>query len=191
MTKKEWSKQLKRNLKELPKSERERITDYFDEMFSDKADAGMSEAEILLEFGSPYDAAQKLLAEYGNEKKDEEKPQQKRGALGTTLLIVWQIFAFFIVVPLLFSLLILCVSLVACMIATAIAGAGGCVYLLVDLIVNGYAHSFIAYIGVCAAAIGLGLMLSPLCIKLCSPAWKLISLYFKKSAALFRGEKAV
>lgn len=69
MTKYEWERQLKKGISGLPKSEQQRVLDYYNELFSDKIDAGMREQEIIAEFGNPYDVANKLLVDYYKEEK--------------------------------------------------------------------------------------------------------------------------
>lgn len=69
MTKFEWERQLKKGISGLPKSEQRRVLDYYNELFSDKIDAGMREQEIIAEFGNPYDVANKLLVDYYKEEK--------------------------------------------------------------------------------------------------------------------------
>ena len=61
MKRTEWEKQLLKNLKALPKTERERIAEYYREMYNDKLDAGFSPEEILREFGDPAQCAEKNI----------------------------------------------------------------------------------------------------------------------------------
>ena len=64
MTKYEWEKELKNNLKRIPEAEVARILDYYNELFADKEDEGMSEKEIVRKFGNPFDVAYKILYDY-------------------------------------------------------------------------------------------------------------------------------
>ena len=63
MTYNEWRDELKSNLLCVPESEMMRVLDYYAEAYADRRDAGYSEREITAEFGAPYDAAQRILAE--------------------------------------------------------------------------------------------------------------------------------
>lgn len=63
MTQKEWEKKLKRFLSPLPKAEQNQIVEYYREMYGDKRDAGLSEAEILAEFGDPQVCAGRMISE--------------------------------------------------------------------------------------------------------------------------------
>lgn len=64
MTKWEWESALKQHLARLSEAEQERALGYYQELFADKAEAGMSETRIIAEFGNPADVAEKILAEY-------------------------------------------------------------------------------------------------------------------------------
>lgn len=59
----EWRDELKSNLLCVSESERRRVLDYYAEAYADRRDAGFTEREIIDEFGAPYDAAQRILAE--------------------------------------------------------------------------------------------------------------------------------
>ena len=63
MTYNEWRDELKKNLLCVSEQERIRVLDYYAEAYADRRDAGYSEREITNEFGAPYDAAQRILAE--------------------------------------------------------------------------------------------------------------------------------
>lgn len=65
MTKYEWDKRLRRGLESLPQEERQRVYEYYDELFEDKIDEGLKESDIVAKLGSPEAAAQKILADYG------------------------------------------------------------------------------------------------------------------------------
>lgn len=70
MTKYEWERQLKKGISALPKSEQQRVLDYYNELFADKIDAGLREQYIISEFGNPYDVANKILTDFYNGDKD-------------------------------------------------------------------------------------------------------------------------
>lgn len=73
----EWRDELKNNLLGVGESERARVLDYYAEAYADRREAGFSEREIIEEFGAPYDAAQRILAETP---KPEDKPAQAEAA---------------------------------------------------------------------------------------------------------------
>ncbi|MDE6275047.1 MAG: hypothetical protein K2M75_00765 [Clostridia bacterium] len=85
MTYNEWRDELKSNLLCVPENEMLRVLDYYAEAYADRRDAGYSEREITAEFGAPYDAAQRILAEnaeypaeaicLGEKRKAQAKPK--------------------------------------------------------------------------------------------------------------------
>lgn len=63
MTYNEWRDEIKSNLLCVPEAERRRVLDYYAEAYADRREAGFTEREIIEEFGAPYDAAQRILAD--------------------------------------------------------------------------------------------------------------------------------
>ena len=80
MTYNEWKDELKSNLLCVSDSERRRVLDYYAEAYADRRDAGFTEREIIEDFGAPYDAAKRILAERGDDYYEEpqEVPLSKR-----------------------------------------------------------------------------------------------------------------
>ncbi len=78
MTYIQWRDELDGYLRILPKDEREKVFDYFSEMYADKRDAGFKEREIIAEFGAPYDAAQRILHEADCDSEDNPYPAEAR-----------------------------------------------------------------------------------------------------------------
>ena len=77
MTKYEWERELKNNLKRVPEAEVARILDYYNELFADKAEEGLGEKEIIRRFGNPFDVAYKILYDYrGGAGSYDEASQQ-------------------------------------------------------------------------------------------------------------------
>lgn len=76
MTKYEWERQLKKGISNLPKSEQQRVLDYYNELFADKIDAGMREQYIIAEFGNPYDVANKILVDFYTEGKGNVEAEE-------------------------------------------------------------------------------------------------------------------
>ena len=71
MTYIKWKDEVEGYLVSLPQEEKQKIFSYFSEMYADKRDAGKSEAQIIEEFGAPYDVAKRILAD----SKDAPSPQ--------------------------------------------------------------------------------------------------------------------
>lgn len=72
MTKYEWESELRKNIHRLPNEEIQRVLEYYGELFADKAERGLSETEIVSQFGNPIDVADKILSEYEGELKPAE-----------------------------------------------------------------------------------------------------------------------
>lgn len=79
MTYIKWQDELEGYLGVLSREEKEKVFAYFAEMYADKRDAGLSEKEIIEEFGAPYDAAKRILEENG-----EAPPEQRAGSRART-----------------------------------------------------------------------------------------------------------
>lgn len=81
MTYNEWRDELKTNLLCVSDAERRRVLDYYAEAYADRRDAGFTEREIIEDFGAPYDAAQRILAEnreeYNNYSSAERNPRPR------------------------------------------------------------------------------------------------------------------
>lgn len=80
MTKYEWERRLKKCLRDLPSIEQDKVFDYYDELFADKIECGMREEDIIDEFGSPYEVADRIRNEnrFGfDDDFYEEKPPYK------------------------------------------------------------------------------------------------------------------
>ncbi len=63
MTKYEWERRLRNSLDDLPSREKDKVFDYYDELFADKIESGMLEEDIIDEFGSPYEVADRIRHE--------------------------------------------------------------------------------------------------------------------------------
>ena len=61
MTYIKWKDEVESYLVNMPQDEKNKIFSYFSEMYADKRDAGKSEAQIIEEFGAPYDVAKRIL----------------------------------------------------------------------------------------------------------------------------------
>lgn len=63
----EWRDELNNNLLSVSEAERRKVLDYYAEAYADRREAGFSEREIIAGFGAPYDAAQRILYDKGDE----------------------------------------------------------------------------------------------------------------------------
>lgn len=57
----QWRDEFEHFLGVLDEEERGEILSYYAEMYADKRDEGLSEEEVVAQFGAPYDAARKIL----------------------------------------------------------------------------------------------------------------------------------
>ena len=78
MTQIEWENILLQSLSALAPNEQNEIAAYYREIYGDKLEAGLTPDEILTEFGSPQECAQRILQEAGkNGETDMVTPTKK------------------------------------------------------------------------------------------------------------------
>lgn len=75
MTYIKWKDEVESYLVNMPQDEKQKLFSYFSEMYADKRDAGISEAQIIEEFGAPYDVAKRILE--GGKESGQAEPSQK------------------------------------------------------------------------------------------------------------------
>lgn len=64
MTKREYLEKLARGLRPLPKEERRRQLDYYEEMLSDRLDEGLDEADAVAAMDPPETVIDRVLRDY-------------------------------------------------------------------------------------------------------------------------------
>ncbi|MDE7401549.1 MAG: DUF1700 domain-containing protein [Clostridia bacterium] len=75
MTYIKWKDEVESYLVGMPQDEKQKLFSYFSEMYADKRDAGISEEQIIEEFGAPYDVAKRILE--GGKDGDRSEPAAK------------------------------------------------------------------------------------------------------------------
>ncbi|MDE5789096.1 MAG: DUF1700 domain-containing protein [Clostridia bacterium] len=75
MTYIKWKDEVESYLVNMPQDEKQKLFSYFSEMYADKRDAGLSEAQIIEEFGAPYDVAKRILE--GGKESEKSEPAAK------------------------------------------------------------------------------------------------------------------
>lgn len=70
MTYNEWEGSLIRALSSLPDDEKENAIEYYREIYSDKSEAGISDGDIIADFGTPQAVALRILNENAIESKE-------------------------------------------------------------------------------------------------------------------------
>ena len=63
MTYKQWEAELNKSLSALPDDEKKNAIDYYREIYADKSEAGISDSDIIADFGSPQAVALRILNE--------------------------------------------------------------------------------------------------------------------------------
>lgn len=169
MNKKEFNKELLRELADLPQEERAKIIDYYDELYFEKLEAGEGEEEIINSFGIPRQIAKRVLAESDTPFKRTARGIKEKGVsifTNKTFLTVY-FSLFFITIPLtlaalatVFSLLVgaaaIFFSVYVIVFSVAFAGVVSIVYAVV-LLFTSFA-SGIAALGIALAAISIALL---------------------------------
>ena len=159
MTYKQWEKMLLRRLKLLSKEERDGIAAYYREIWGDKIEAGFSEYEILLEFGSPEQAAARILSEDREGGEKTVSVLQKKPEHSTAVLVCKIVLGILLLLPLGSALAGVIISFGAVSVSGVGVAFGGVVLLvwsLFQLSVIGYG---LALLGTAFVMIGVGLML--------------------------------
>lgn len=80
MDRSEFLARLMEGLSALTPAERQQVEDYYTEILEDALEGGQEEAAVLASFGSPEEAAAKLLAEYGTPAPGIEEDEPEDGA---------------------------------------------------------------------------------------------------------------
>lgn len=175
MTYRQWEKAFRKRLSRLPGEERERALGYYAELYGDKMDAGVSESEIVREFGDPKAAADKIIEESAETASAQGKTVRARTAGDTAARAAAVLLFLFVGLPLLavlFSLAVAGAALFLSGFAVILAGVAHVVYFLAQLYMYGGA-GYVAQIGIGLAAAGVGAMLVPLF--LCCTKWLFIA----------------
>lgn len=192
MTYRQWEKAFRKRLSRLPKEERERALGYYAELYGDKLDAGVSESEIVREFGDPKAAADKIIEESAETASAQGKTVRARTAGDTAARAAAAVLLFlFVGLPLLAVVFCLAVAGAALFLsgfAVILAGVAYVVYFLAQLYMYGGA-GYVAQIGIGLAAAGVGAMLVPLF--LCCTKWLFIACgkIFVLTGRIVRGKR--
>ena len=173
MTFRQWEYELRDMLRDIPESELRSITDYYAEIYDDKREAGFSDADILAEFGTPKECANRIRSEGIDgiaakrpikdavsdtlaSAKDKVKIPSGSGIAGLVLLTI------FAIIPLAAVLISLIAAFGSVSIsggALAVGGAAGIGYSFIQLI-SGYGFPiFLSSLGLSLALIGTGIPL--------------------------------
>lgn len=163
MSYKEWERKLLQQLNALPKNERVSIADYYREMYGDKQDLGLTDEEILQEFGTPEACANKILSEAQAEATSLEKPlREHKNKISVAYIAGVVFFTLLIILPLA-SVAVSAVASLAigaiCGVIFILAGVAYCVLAPFMAISGVGAAGITAHIGMGIAGCGVGLLL--------------------------------
>jgi uncharacterized membrane protein len=161
MKKKAWEGQLKRLLWPLSPDERQSALTYYNEMYSDKIEAGMSEEEIIAEFGFPEDCAERILTESNPDKIKRliaERPFSVVEIIGLALVTL------ILIIPLATVAFSLIVSFAAVAISGVVVAFAGVLYAVLSpfLVWGSGAATCFAHVAVGIACCGVGLIMCAL-----------------------------
>lgn len=169
MTKKEWERRFLRGLRALPSQERQNTLAYYLELYGDKAELGLSETEILEEFGQPELCAARILAEneMGGETQNEppkyatnEKTEEKNGySVGEIIGVIF--FTLLLILPIAISIGAAALSFGVASLACAICSVAGGIYsVLSPFVFSGSAAGAFMHLGLGLTAGGICLLLA-------------------------------
>ena len=77
MTYMEWESEFQKCINSLPQKEKDEIIGYYREIYADKHEVGLSDEEIIKNFGEPMLAATKILMENSTEEDGQEAEAEK------------------------------------------------------------------------------------------------------------------
>ncbi len=162
MTYKEWEQRFLKTLKPLTSEERERLAEYYREMYEEKLSEGKSEDVILEEFGSPESSAYRILAENSEQKESEEVileyPKSDYTLRDKSLEYIGIIIlSLLLIIPIASVMLGVIISLGAVAISGVAVSVAGVVGILALPFVG--AQNVVAMLGFLIASIGVGLLL--------------------------------
>ena len=184
MKKVQWDKKLKKQLAFLPKDEREKIVAYYDELYYDKRDAGITEEEILREFGPPEEVAEKFTEDAG-----ARKATAGDTAARVFLIVTLYLFVGIPVLAVLLSLAATGLALFLSGFAIAIAGIADFFYFIAQIAIGGVSAAYIAHLGIGLGVTAAGLLLIPLFLWLTKKLFLLCGKIFIWTKNYIRGKK--
>ena len=189
MTFKKWQYELKCLLRGMPNNEIKEIARYYEEMYTDKREAGIPEDDILIEFGTPNECAERILSDTEIKNKENGK---KGNRLPFGVSIVAMVFlTLLIILPVAAAMLSIVVSLGAGALSCAAVSLTGPYAILLGI------YYLFSGMGTAPALalVGAGTCATPICLVLALGFWlatKYTAIYFYKAIAyIYRGRKGV
>ena len=172
----------------MPNNEVKEIASYYEEMYRDKKDAGVPDDEILIEFGTPAECAERILSD--TEMKN--KQNVRKGGLPLGVSIAAMIFlTLLIIIPVAAAMVSVVASLGAGALSCAAVSLTGPYAILLGI------YYLFSGMGTAPALalVGGGMCATPICLVLALGFWlatKYTAIYFYKAIAyIYRGRKGV
>jgi len=128
MTKKIWDKLFLNALSPLPHQERKKMLAYYDEIFADKIEAGVSEKDILEDFGAPEECARKILEEQYD--GVPEPKTLKRFSVGA--IVGFFFLTLLLIIPLASGAVAVVAAFGACCVSGGVFAVGGVLFSLLS-----------------------------------------------------------
>ena len=177
MTKNEYLKMLKRELRPIKRAEREKSLAYFGELIEDRMEDGIPEETAVSELESVTDAAQRIISEASAQ--GFLKPKRS----------VWEIILLVLGFPLWFPLLLTVAIVVFTMYAVVWILIGALILVSVSFAVSGAAAVigmfFSGSISAAFICLGVGLVLAGLGVALFIPALLIARAYAKATPIIW------
>ena len=196
MNRREWEKQFKKRLSSLPKSERAKALEYYGEMYADRRDAGMTEKEILREFGDPAGAAEQLAADLRADAggTNETAHGGREATAGDTAarVFVAALLFLFVGIPLLAIVFCLAAAGAALFVsgfALILAGFADFVYFVVQMCMQSGSGALVAHLGLGLGIAAAGFLLTPLFLDLTKIFYRLCGKIFTVTGRIITGKK--
>ena len=161
MSYKEWERKLLRQLAVLSKNERLSIADYYREMYGDKKDLGLTDEEILQEFGEPESCARKILSEERESISSAKTRSARVNKISVAYIVGVAFFTLILILPLVCVGIAVVASFaagVACGVIFVLAGVAYIVFAPFMAISGVSVAGITAHIGTGIAGCGVGLL---------------------------------
>ena len=174
MTYKQWEAELGESLSNLPDDEKKNAIDYYREIYADKSEAGISDDEIIADFGAPQTVALRILNESAieSEKKSDDsdtkneenltRGRNKGKKITVSTIIGYACLILFVGIPAAVIVISLILSFGAATVgcgAGVIGGAIGAVASPFGMILGYTGLNALATAGACLAVAGASLIL--------------------------------
>ncbi len=158
---KEWEQRFLKTLKPLNSEERERLKEYYREIYEEKLSEGKTEEIILEELGSPESTAYRILAENSEQITNGPEIQESKFKYSVKDKSIEYIGLVFLSLFLIIPLSAVAVAVVVSLGAVSVSGVAISVAGVLGIIALPFlgAGSASAVLGVLIALIGVGLLL--------------------------------